>query len=269
VEQDDGVWFFPVGPAKDGVRSVVLDIPAPRVLRVPDLGEWAGVALLDGPMTRTLRETDDGLATWATGDLVLRFVREQTGLVDGPALDVAVRIPAEGTDPIDVDVPAGEARAAIDVVLRAESPRDETWEATFRAVDADGLDVARGDVTPSSPARFPFRAGTAVRIERDGWATLRAALDGPGERVLRWGDAAVSITAKDEDGEPAKFTLLLDGQTESSPEDPESPLVLRGLAAGPVELVLLPNDEDFRAKEMRLVLRPGETRKREIVFGRR
>lgn len=273
VELDDGVWWFPVGPAKDGVRTATVAIPPPRLLRVPGLDAWADVGLFDGPVQRTLREAEEGLATYATGDLVLRLVAEKSGLADGPGLDVPVRIDPEGSGPIDVPVPSGDARRALDVVLRVEAPDGTAFPAEFEAVDADGLDVADGETTPSSPARFPFRAGTSVRVQRDGWATLRATLDGPGERTLRWGDAAVSITALDEDGVPARFTVLLDGETFGPPgegkETDGSAVTVRGLPAGAVEFVLLPEDEDFRGKEMRLVLRPGETRSREVVFVRR
>jgi hypothetical protein len=106
---------------------------------------------------------------------------------------------------------------------------------------------------------------------------------------LAWGDAAVEITAVDEDGRPVAVVVLHDGElhagpspedseddedvaedeSEDAPAKPLGPATIRGLPAGPVDLVVLPRDAGLLAKALRLVLRPGETRRRAVVLTRR
>lgn len=269
VRAGDGTWFFEVGPATVGVRTAVVEVPRPHVLRGIDRADWESVVLRDEFGECGHVETSDGLATWACGDLTLRLTAPRRGAAeDWPAYDVTVRVPTGGTDPIDVAVPSVEERRARDAVVSIVAP-DADWEGSFEVSDETGEEVTRGETVPGAPFRFALRGRAWVLAEREGWAPLRAEFAAPGDLQLRWGDAAVSLTVRDEDGAPVAAALLLDGWISTVPEDPADPVVLRGLAAGPVDLVVLPNVGAFRPKALRLVLRRGETRTREVVLARR
>ena len=100
-------------------------------------------------------------------------------------------------------------------------------------------------------------------ITREGWRTLRV-LAPEKDLDLRWGSATLRLTILQDAQIPTDPLVLVDGEVY---EAPEGVLHLRGLEPGPHSVVAAIRDRVGGGRELRIVLRDGETRERTVTLG--
>jgi hypothetical protein len=219
-------FFFPVGPAVDGRRSVEVRLPAPRRIGLPAGARDA--RLRDGRREAYARREKDCLLTDASGSLTVEWKD-----AEGTRWRAAVLVPATESARIEVDASEG-APVIEEVVVRALEDGDD---AVVESVEA-------------SPGEW-------VRITRAGWRTLETRAPDEGEATLRWGTATLRLRVPALEEAEADGLLLL---PEAIYVVPGGRLELRGLHPGPLRLVVARQDEVGRARESSILLAPGEVR---------
>ncbi len=221
-------FFFPVGPEKDGFREVVVELPAPRRFPVPPGAKDA--RLLHG--TRAVLTFEEGgfLCTDASGPLMLRW-KDRDGITgECPAMDR----PGAGV----------LGRTVVrTVTVRALGTGEDGKEAVFHEEETE--------------------PGEMVVVDRAGWRTLRVVAP-ERDLDLRWGTAALRLTLLQDARIPADPLVLVDGEVYDAPG---GVLHLRGLEPGPHRVVAAIRDEVGGGRELRLVLKEGETRERTVTLG--
>lgn len=225
-------FFFPVGPAKDGVRHVDVLLPEPRRIHLPAGTEDA--TLVDGARGAAgFRDGGDMLSD-AVGRLTLRLTD-----ASGRASAVALDLPATPGAEVGVDPAATEIRKEIEI--RVLHPAE------------DGKDALYDTVT-----RYP---GQELVVKRDGWRTLRwTPADGD---VLRWGSASIEFSVTVEAGATSDAVALVDGELY---EVEGGRLALRGLHPGPHRAIVALRDRPGPGRELRFSLATGESLKRSVVL---
>jgi hypothetical protein len=227
-------FFFPVGPEREGVREVVVALPAPALVAPPEGAR--DVELLDGRREAYAHASGTALATDARGPLTLRWRAPDETTWEAPVV-----VPAGG-EAVRVD-PASARRVRGDVqvrVLRREGERETVHE----TVDA--------------------AAGEALTVEVEGWRTLRVPVPRrpEGDLTVRWGTAAVRVRVVDGEGAPAAATVLADGEVYAAPA---GDLTLRGFSAGAVRVVAT-RPGQRGGVETTVDLREGETVEKTITL---
>jgi hypothetical protein len=183
--------------------------------------------LLHGPRAALSFEEGGFLCTDATGPLLLRW-KDAEG--------VTREVPAE--------TPDAPARTVVrEVRIRALGTGEDGKEEAFH----DG---------ESEP-------GDMVVVTRAGWRTLRVVAPEK-DLDLRWGSAAIRLTIRQDARIPTDPLVMVDGEVY---EAPGGILELRGLEPGPHRIVVAPRDEVEGGREIRLVLKDGETRERTVTLG--
>ena len=78
----------------------------------------------------------------------------------------------------------------------------------------------------------------------------------------------MSLRVTDDEGDYVQVSVLVDGRLVPPRAADDVTLVrVLGLEPGPHTVLVLPHDDAFLAREMRVVLRAGETRRRRLVLG--
>ncbi len=254
VEWLGRVFFFPAGETIEGVRTARVDLPAPHLLQLPP-GVHGQLELLRDEDACEIETTDDGLITYASGDLELRI---DTG---DAFLRVPVSLPAEPGERIAIDV----APQAVERTLRVIPPEGtgdwmDIWITPLRGGGYPTHGAGRGVL------RAPVTGPAWVRVERPDHVVWTRRVDGPGDVVVTWGAASLSFDVVDDGGDAVDVTALVDGiAVPQRDADDSSVLHVRGLTPGPHTVLLLPRDDDaFYAKEIRVVLDAGEERRRRV-----
>jgi hypothetical protein len=229
-------FFFPVAPAKDGLREVRVEIPKPRRVVLP--AGATDAALLDGPRDVLARASADGLETWASGRLAVRFT---------DAAGVSVRAEVDLTSV----AAGGEARVEPGTVV----PCVDTSVVRLVGPGKDGAETEldREEVEP----------GEMVVFRDAGERTVRAFAPASGELVVRRGTAGLKIAVRDAAGAPVDALALVADESYSARG---GTLELRGFDAGPVRVVLACRDHRGAGVELRLVLENGATCARTVTL---
>jgi hypothetical protein len=107
------------------------------------------------------------------------------------------------------------------------------------------------------------RSPCQVYAEREGYQPRRLSIDGPGEIRLAWGACGVRVGLACEYGEVVDARVIVDAERHHSHE---GSLEVLGLSAGPHVLLVLPDEEHYAARELRVVLRDGETREIDLTL---
>ena len=110
------------------------------------------------------------------------------------------------------------------------------------------------------------RTPCTVYAMRDCYQPLRASIERPGESRLAWGPCGVRMRLLDEEGDPVRVDLIVDGERHV---DDEGVVEVAGLMAGPHLLLVLPDDESYVGRELRVVLADNETRDIELTLASR
>jgi hypothetical protein len=247
-------WFFPAGPEEAGARTVRIDVPQPNLLRLPEdlRGEFE---LLHDGVACEIESVDEGFVTFATGELVLRVDTGESllaipvALPAGERSTVDVGIPESGTDRLLRVIPPDGTSAWMDVTVTEESGGSGYGMST----QVDG------------PLEIPVNGPAWVRVERDDHVVWQRRVEGAGDVRFAWGDAAMTFRVVDDGGDNVQVTVLVDGVVVPQ-RDPDDWSIVRvlGLEPGPHTILLLPRDDVFLAKELRVVLQPGETRRKRV-----
>ena len=225
-------FFFPVGPDVEGLRTVYVDLPAPRVVVLPDGARDA--VLRDGERDAYAFAGDapEALLTDACGPLLLSW--------DAP----------DGTRrEARVDVPVEEGAG---VVVDAAAARVVHEETLVRALAPDGTVFEQHEAAP----------GAWVEFDREGWRTLWGLAPPAGELDVRWGTVTLRLTVSDEDG-PVDALALIGGEVQALPD---GAVEVRGLAAGPLRVVVGRRDVVGAGQALELVLEEGEARTLEVFL---
>jgi len=255
VEHLGRTWFFPAGPETEGFREARVEIPPPHHLRVPDAihGE---LRLLHDGLPCIAEETPDGLRTYASGDVVL-FAETADARYRIP-----LTLPGESGDPIDLAVPEADPLRTVRVI--PPEGVDE-WMSVHVAPESGGGWSVHARI--DGPVERPLDGPAWVRVERDDHVVWTAHVDGPGDVRVAWGDASLSFHVVDDGGDHVEVTVLVDGVVVPQRDaDDFSVLRVLGLQPGAHTVLLLPKDDWFLAKEMRVVLAPGETRRKRVTL---
>jgi hypothetical protein len=222
--------------AKDGTFPGARDGPELPVRRIvvtppgaPDAYTFYGY---DGGW---IEAGDDGrivVEVTRTGPLRLRFSHEEYGWSV-------------------VDVPPGAT---------AVGPDAFPVPGTLIVLGPDGKPPTLLGYEKAVSTRYRFRAGARVRLCPEDRVPATRVLEGESPFVVRLGDATLELRAE---GAPS-FRCALDGELYRAEE---GVLVLRGLDAGPH--LLLVGARGRRGKEVRVVLRAGETRRLDLALASR
>jgi len=232
------VRFFPVGPAKDGVRRATIAWPKPKRVR-SKLGERSS---LDLPDVRSRKAGETVIETHASGPTRLLVTDDGLGYQ-------LVRIELPSEPGAEVVVPESVLRppGTLTVLLPDGRPAAEARVAggpgqSGLPLDGEGRAVSR-----------LLRAGVHVTVRADGFDhPLRRRLEGDGPWTLRFGDAALKVEAEGVES----FALLLDGILHATDD---GALRLAGLEPG--AHLLLVSARSRGARALRVVLAKGATRR--------
>jgi hypothetical protein len=224
--------FFPVGPDVEGLRTVYVELPAPRVMVLPDGARDA--VLRDGERDAYAFAGDDpeALLTDATGPLLLRW-----DATNGTRREARVDVPVE---------------EGAGVVVDAATARVVHEETLVRALAPDGSVFEQHEAAP----------GSWVEFSREGWRTLWGLAPAAGELEVRWGTVTLRLTVSDEDG-PVDALALIGGEVQALPD---GAVEVRGLAAGPLRVVVGRRDVVGAGQALELVLEEGEARTLEVLL---
>lgn len=217
--------FFPVGPARDGVREATVLLPKPTRVVLPKLDDDVIVFPPDWDNERAFE-------TWRTGLLRIVLLHDTLG------------------------VARYEFRARPGRTVRLPKPR---WvaPAQVRVLDPDGGENEAPWVTPVLGRGTPYweaeipRPGMTVRIG-DGvhggdqpYVSFVHELEGNGPFTVQFGTCGIDI--------PGPSTVVIDGDRRWG-----NPVRLRGIRPGWHTLLVQP--EKKKGFAMRIHLKPGETR---------
>ena len=234
-------FFFPVGPPIDGVRVVIVSIPAPRWIRLPAGARAA--KLFDGAREAACFEDGDDIATDAVGRLTLRWSDAQ-----GVSREVPVDLPTAPGAEVRIEPTGGTSFAPFEL-----DPLKTEHSVRVLGPGEDGKEEEY-----DTCARYP---GQELVVTREGWRTLRWTT--PDGEVLRWGSCAISLRV-DVEGNAAPYALaLVDGEIY---EVPEGQLDLRGFDPGPHRILVNLRDRVGDGRELRFTLGPGETFQRKVTL---
>lgn len=253
VTYEDGVWFFPVESADEGVRRVLIAIPRPHRIRIPGAAE-AEIALEVEGVPASLTRDGATFATYACGVGTLAMRRAYA--------DVTL----SRDRPSDIEV-AGADTAHDSVVRFQDEEGKPLTDVRAAALDDTGREVLPR-TTWGSEMRVAFPRPLTFVAEREGFVPARLRVEGPGTFVVRWAAAEAVFVVLDPDGKPLDAVVFAAGESFDS-EDPNVPIRVRGLSAGLATFVVLPRDPKFLGKEVRLALAQGETRSRTVVLSSR
>jgi hypothetical protein len=235
-------WWFPVGPAVNGVRTATVRRPAPHRLRlvapgaIGDVGlsapgrAWPSRLFLDDELQ------DDVVALWEGGRVVLHV--EHSDPV------VRRRIPLD-LPPVD----RGGVARTIDVAKEA-LPEPPPGPALLSVSRADGqpvpevsalADELRGMNTMGFSGEydeFPIEVEGIglVWLWAPGLQPMSVNVDRPGERRAVFPAGTIDVAVSRESGGPLPKRALLDGSLHEI--DASGVLVVSGLRAGPHTLVV-------------------------------
>ena len=246
-------WFFPAARGEGGERVVHVDIPEPQLLRIPDDLHGDFELKCDG-VPCDIEPTDGGFVTFASGALVLRvdtgeaLMHIPVELSGEPGTEVAIRVPAEQSKHTVRVIPPPGLRAWMHV--------------SITLLDGCGYSMQR---MVDGPIEKPIDGPAWVRVERDDHVVWKTRVEGPGDVPFAWGDASLTFQVLDDGEDHVQVAVIVDG-TLVPQRDPDDFSVVRvlGLEPGPHTVLLLPYDDSFLAKELRVVLKPGETRRRRV-----
>lgn len=211
-------FFFPIGPTKEGTRTVHVQLPLPRRIGLPR--EAKEVTLWDGERTAVGYRAGDTFLTDATGRLTLRWED------------------AEGrTRELPVDLPSA---AGAEVILDEASARPLPGLVRLTALKPGEARPPEGDWETASP-------GEVVAFEREGWRRLRAVAPPKGETILRWGQSTLRLRIRGLE-DPL---VLVGGEIY---EAPGGTLTLQGFESGPLRIVVAPRDTSDNGLELEVVL---------------
>jgi hypothetical protein len=179
--------------------------------------------------TRAVLTFEEGgfLCTDAEGPLTIRW-RDGDGAIH--------EVPASAPG-------AAERISARQVTVRALGPGEDGKEAVFHEEETE--------------------PGDMVVVTREGWRTLRVVAPGK-DLDLRWGTAAIRLTILQDAPIPTDPLVMVDGEVYDAPE---GVLHLRGLEPGPHRVVAAIRDRVGGGRELRIVLKEGETRERTVTLG--
>jgi hypothetical protein len=237
------VRFVPVGPVREGRRHATLTWPRKKRIQV-DFDRACSLSLRDTWFQRT---ADGGLATHASGDVVLVVEHEKLG-----AQEVVVRLPEQ---------PGATIRVAATALRPAEEllvSRPDGSRLTTGAVTADGHAISMGE--DGRAISWHLTPGAHVMVRAPGLVPLRRTLVGHGPHHLSWGRSTLAIRLK----KPMDFIAYLDGILF---EGKEGRLQLRGIDAGPHTVIVSARSHQGRA--MRLILEPGQARSVDVALAPR
>jgi hypothetical protein len=246
------VWFFfPVGPVKDGVRTVDIDLPRPHVVVVENAGDLPDLFFEGVPV---VAERDGNvLTTYASGPMKLRA--EDGNDVREMDLDLGSE-PAK--EPVVVDFSKSRRVAPAIVRVRFAPPSGVAAEGVTSGVPY-GADVTpegkeATEVVATAPCRIVLTLAGHQSFDR----TFGAVAD----VEFRWGTATLKLAVRDAGGAPAPSIVAVDGVRHWTAD---GDLSLAGLSAGAHDVVVFPAADALEGRAVHLVLAEGETRERTVV----
>ncbi len=251
VEWLGAAFFFPVGPARDGVRDVTVRLPEPHRVQVrradgtpPDLvvehpfDAAEALALYEGELLVPARRDGTDLLTFKTGVLHVRVVDQ------GRVHEVPVTLPPAGAV-AQVRLPGPEEVVARLVEVRPD-PADPAPEATLSVWDRWGTRILKDLALDAHPG-FLLHGAAGLEVERPGFVTRRVLVDQGGTVTVRW--PATSLTLRVAGAGPGLRARV--GRDEF-PLDAAGVVRIRGLEPGPFLVDLLPPEGAEGAEALRL-----------------